>query len=1181
MPTPPPSRLDANQVLQGSFDEDRGRLRVDSDATVVNADIDVALDATEDNVAAWVKDENGNPFTDANYVPVGQTTHDNLNLNANVQVENIDVSATNPLPSIPYGQLPNGSLIKDVASGVSTLNSITSPLGANDTFTGTWELVEGYSTITALAKVDASSITDGGKFQWSHDGITVDRETSSTIPASSNGLYFASPVQGRYFRLVYVNGPVAQTSAVIQVRFSEYFTGPNVLPVLSSIKEDTAVLMTRAISVAKDPNGAYVNESATGTSTANSTSTPLGAGATFTGTFQNVENYASVTILIKTDVMSAVDGGRFQWSTDGVTVDRETASTVPPSTNGYYFSAPTQAKYFRFVYTNGATPQGLFIAQIKYSDTLTGPNTVPIIATIKDDTSIMLTRSVQVAKDPNGTYVNERSTGTSTANSSISLIAGGGTFTGAWEDVGGYTNLSITIRADQDSATDGLALEYSTDGVLVDAADYYTITGSSIGVQYTVGIAAKYFRVRYTNGPTPTSVFRLQVVYHTTAPKPSSIRVEDAITGENDAELQKAVITGKTPDGLYANSQTQGIDSSNTSNTPLNASATYRGNWFKWSEGFVTLVSDVKSDVAGTLYIDAATVDNPVDGVDTDIAFSIDVPYNPIVVPVVRRNTPLQSKWYRHRYINGSAGQSVFNISAILTTADPGSTYFPVGIMPTNNIFASQTRAIQTIPNAAGDGFQNTPVDSITGNPKVTVSDLRDDVLLRPLSTPLATQITVGTTATRIDPTQLTNRRAVLISNDGTTNCSIGFSNALTFDSASFRLPAGETRSLMFSEAVQLWAIAQNSGGVQSTLQRSPASATGTATNPSNALTSNNIYANITAAAQTVDVTGFTAGTVNSLVSVRLGCEANRTAGGTQVIAHVATVTGNAGNVGTVSTSASVTAVSNQLYLAAISRESTATVTGVSGLGLGWTQVGTITNGSARTIDVWKAIGTVTSSGIVTASFSAAATNSHIAVSRYSGVDTTTPIQASNTATGSSTTPITAALASTANGMAYMAVAMDNHTSTAGAGYTEISDEVTAAGGNRDGLTTEIKAVTVTGTETPTCTLDSSAAWAALGLTMTPAAVADPTVTLSYTLSAVPGATSGVLTISSTSDTTQYVDITSDRAWVVADIANIAAIATGTSVTATVNVDWIFVELVDTTGNTTRLSVLQGAEAVV
>ena len=58
MAAPAPSSLDGNQVLQGSFDESTGRLRTDSLATVVNADIDVSLDATEDNVA--IADPDGN-----------------------------------------------------------------------------------------------------------------------------------------------------------------------------------------------------------------------------------------------------------------------------------------------------------------------------------------------------------------------------------------------------------------------------------------------------------------------------------------------------------------------------------------------------------------------------------------------------------------------------------------------------------------------------------------------------------------------------------------------------------------------------------------------------------------------------------------------------------------------------------------------------------------------------------------------------------------------------------------------------------------------------------------------------------------------------------------------------------------------------------------------------------------
>ena len=51
MSAPPPSRLDANQVLQGAFDEATGRLRTDAEATIVNADIDITLTAEDDTVS--------------------------------------------------------------------------------------------------------------------------------------------------------------------------------------------------------------------------------------------------------------------------------------------------------------------------------------------------------------------------------------------------------------------------------------------------------------------------------------------------------------------------------------------------------------------------------------------------------------------------------------------------------------------------------------------------------------------------------------------------------------------------------------------------------------------------------------------------------------------------------------------------------------------------------------------------------------------------------------------------------------------------------------------------------------------------------------------------------------------------------------------------------------------------
>jgi len=58
MPTPLPSKLDERQILQGVYDEENGRLRTTAEATIVNADININLDAAAgDNVA--IHDSNG------------------------------------------------------------------------------------------------------------------------------------------------------------------------------------------------------------------------------------------------------------------------------------------------------------------------------------------------------------------------------------------------------------------------------------------------------------------------------------------------------------------------------------------------------------------------------------------------------------------------------------------------------------------------------------------------------------------------------------------------------------------------------------------------------------------------------------------------------------------------------------------------------------------------------------------------------------------------------------------------------------------------------------------------------------------------------------------------------------------------------------------------------------------
>lgn len=122
MTAPNPSRLDAGQVLQGAYDEATGRLRTDAEATIVNAEIDVDIDASTSSVAIGdattgdkatvTPDGEVSVVVDANTssIEVFQIDPDGLNTNAHLQVAGQDVADENPVPTKDVS-LPNKILI--------------------------------------------------------------------------------------------------------------------------------------------------------------------------------------------------------------------------------------------------------------------------------------------------------------------------------------------------------------------------------------------------------------------------------------------------------------------------------------------------------------------------------------------------------------------------------------------------------------------------------------------------------------------------------------------------------------------------------------------------------------------------------------------------------------------------------------------------------------------------------------------------------------------------------------------------------------------------------------------------------------------------------------------------------------------------------------------------------------
>lgn len=127
-------------------------------------------------------------------------------------------------------------------------------------------------------------------------------------------------------------------------------------------------------------------------------------------------------------------------------------------------------------------------------------------------------------------------------------------FTGTATETLAFSVINIATYSDVASATDGLAVEFSTDGTNWDHSDNYTVPATS-GKTYSFQPVARYFRVIYTNGGVGQATFRLQTTLKKTYIKPSSHRIQDSIIDDDDAELVKAVLTGKNPADTFVNFQ--------------------------------------------------------------------------------------------------------------------------------------------------------------------------------------------------------------------------------------------------------------------------------------------------------------------------------------------------------------------------------------------------------------------------------------------------------------------------------------------------------------------------------------------------------------------------------------------------------------------------------------------------
>lgn len=137
----------------------------------------------------------------------------------------------------------------------------------------------------------------------------------------------------------------------------------------------------------------------------------------------------------------------------------------------------------------------------------------------------------------------------SETNSTDTPLTSGSSFTGGQVDTLNYGMVMVAVHSDVASATDGLEIQFrSTATGTWRTTDSYTIPAAT-DKTYSIQAVRRFMRVIYTNGLTAQSTFDLQTVLKPVYVKPSSHRVKDAVSGEDDAELVININKAEDPSG--------------------------------------------------------------------------------------------------------------------------------------------------------------------------------------------------------------------------------------------------------------------------------------------------------------------------------------------------------------------------------------------------------------------------------------------------------------------------------------------------------------------------------------------------------------------------------------------------------------------------------------------------------
>lgn len=141
------------------------------------------------------------------------------------------------------------------------------------------------------------------------------------------------------------------------------------------------------------------------------------------------------------------------------------------------------------------------------------------------------------------------------SNQTTTLLGADESWTGEWVDTTNYVMAIIDVNTDQDSAENGLEIQLSNDGINIIHYHSFTILANDPdGHHYPSELELNYYRLKYTNGSTPQTIFKLfTTLFSRSVEEGHAHGLDYPLKVDHPAPIVRAVQTGFTSGGESVN----------------------------------------------------------------------------------------------------------------------------------------------------------------------------------------------------------------------------------------------------------------------------------------------------------------------------------------------------------------------------------------------------------------------------------------------------------------------------------------------------------------------------------------------------------------------------------------------------------------------------------------------------